>query len=84
MLEAQRFKWEEAFHRYAVGQQLYMHTKWCSEKAHIYVRTYTYTFFAANVTHTHEHADSTDTLAINSKINYNDLELLRSFMSEIT
>ena len=42
MFEAQGFKWEEAFHRYAVGQQLYMHTKWCCEKAHLYVRIRTH------------------------------------------
>ena len=33
---------------------------------------YTYTFFAANATHTHENADSPDTQAITSMIN--DLE----------
>ena len=56
VLEAQRFKCEEALNG--------------AVKKLIYVCMYTYTFFAASATHTHENADSTDTLAITSKIDY--------------
>ena len=52
MVEAQGFKWEEAFHRYAVGQQLYMHTKWCCEQAHIYIYVHIHTHSLLQVQHT--------------------------------
>ena len=76
MVEAQGFKWEEAFHRYVCCRAAVIHAHYVNGavKRLIYTYVRTYTFFAANTTDTHDHADSTDTQAITSRINHNDLD----------